>query len=384
MARSTWGSVREIRPGYWEIRYPATADDGTRYQESECLRGKKKDAERRKAELRLENEDRDGPDIKVSTFWKTTYWPECQALAESTRTEYERVYSKSIKPQWGGRSMRSIKAVEVQLWLDGMTYGKARSVRAVMRAMFNRASDLELIDRNVMAKRYRLPEARAKGGRTKEVYTADDLDRIFADCEGEVWEPAYILAAFGGASREEAMSPMLDEVRFAEYEAGEGVVEEYAVVPIARGVQRLGGEVKVIGKTKNEFRERSLVVPPPYSARLRELVAEKRAAGDSWLMDDGFGWPIDPDVMATGYKRWFLRKPYRYIPFSNLRNSYNTMMHAKGIDLWMVSKLMGHSKPDTSYTYYDRPGVEELIQVVSRANSAERRDSKGQIRGIAP
>lgn len=379
MARSTWGSIRTLRKGYHEIRYTVEGS-----QRSEYVKGTKADAERRRAELRLEYEDCTGADLKVKTFWRKTYWPECRSLAESTKAEYERVYRRNIEPKWGARVMRSIRAAEVQEWLDGMTYGKARSTRAIMRAMFNRAFDLELIDRNVMSKRFKLPSARAKGGRTEEVYTAAELDEIFEDCEGEVWEPAFILAAFGSASREEAMSPMLDEIWFAAYDGdGEGI-EVYAVVPIVRGVQRLGGEVKVIDKTKNEYRERSLVVPPPYSARLRDLVDEKVEAGDTWLMDDGFGWPIDPDVMATCYKRWFLGKPYRYIPFSNLRNSYNTMMHAKGIDLWMVSKLMGHSKPDTSYKHYDRPGIGELIRVVSRANSESRRNDKGNLRVINP
>lgn len=379
MARSTWGSVRTLRKGYHEIRYTV---DGS--QVSEYVRGTKAEAERRRAELRLEYEDCVGASLKVDTFWRKTYWPECRSLAESTKAEYERVYVRTIKPKWGTREMRSIRAAEVQEWFDVMTYGKARSTRAIMRAMFNRASDLELIDRNVMSKRFKLPSARAKGGRTEEVYTAAELDEIFEECSGEVWEPAYILAAFGSASREEAMSPMLDEIWFAGYGDEDDRVEEFAVVPIKRGVQRLGGEVKVIEKTKNEYRERSLVVPPPYSTRLKELVVEKNAAGDTWLVDDGFGWPIDPDVMATCYKRWFLRSSHRYIPFSNLRNSYSTMMHAKDIDLWMVSKLMGHSKPDTSYTHYDRPGVNELIQVISRANEESRRKVKGTVRVIYP
>lgn len=359
MARSTWGSIKSLRKDYHEIRYTV---DGR--QRSEYVRGPYSKADRRRAELRLEYEDCTGADLKVDAFWRKTYWPECGSLSPVTAAEYRRVYEKDIKPRWGASVMRSIKAAEVQEWLDGMTYGKARSARAVMRAMFNRAFDLDRIDRNVMAKRFKLPKERAPGGRSRETFEAEELDEVFAECSGEVWEPAYILAAFGSASREEAMSPMLAEIEFLKVEG-----DLYAVVPIRRGVQRLNGEVVALDYVKSQGRERSLVVPPPYSERLRDLVDEKVEAGDVWLMDDGFGWPMCPNTMATAYKRWFLGRPMRYVPFSNLRNSYSTMMHAKGVDPFMVSKMMGHSQPVTNYRYYDRPGVSEFVQVLRRAGS---------------
>lgn len=359
MARSTWGSIRKRGKDYYEIRYTVEGR-----QCSEYFHGTLAQAERRKAELRIEYEDCLGANLKVRTYWRLDFWPACESLAPSTKHEYERVYRKDIEPKWGDRVMRSIKAAEVQEWLSGMTYGKARSARAVMRAMFNAAANGEKIDRNVMSRKFKMPKKRAPGGRSRDVYNADELDLIFEECEGELWEPAYILAAFGSAAREEAMSPLLDEIEFPEFSG-----EIWAVVPIRRGVQRLAGEVLVLEYTKTEYRERSLVVPPPYSLRLREIVEDKVEAGDAWLMDDGFGWPMCPNNMATAYKRWFLGRAMPYAPFSNLRNSYSTMMHAKGIDLLMVSKIMGHSQPVTTYTSYDRPSVSEFVQVIRRANS---------------
>lgn len=360
MARSTWGSIRSLRKDYHEIRYTV---DGARV--SEYVTGTIKQAERRKAQLRLEYEDCRGAALKVDHFWRKTYWPECQSLAPTTRNEYERVYMRDIKPKWGSSVMRSIKAADVQEWLGSVTYGKARSVRAVMRAMFNRAESLEKIDRNVMRRKFKMPKERAKGGRSDAVFTAEELDQVFEACRGELWEPAYILAAFASASREEAMSPLLEEIEFLVVDG-----DEYAVVPIKRGVQRLKGEVVVLDYTKTEDRERNLVTWPPYSTRLHEIVDERMDAGDKWLMDDGFGWPLCPNNMATSYKRWFLGKPFGYAPFSNLRNGFATMMHAKGVDMYMIEKMMGHSQPMTTYRHYDRPGVEEFVQVIRRANDA--------------
>lgn len=361
MARSTWGSIRTRGKNYHEIRYTVDGE-----QCSEYFHGTKKEAERRKAELRLEYEDCAGARLKVDAFWRKTYWPECRSLAPTTRDEYERVYLRDIKPRWGKLAMRSIAASDVQEWLSGMTYGKARAARAVMRAMFNRAEDLERIDRNVMRRKYKMPKERAPGGRSDAVFTAEELDQVFEACRGELWEPAFILAGFASAAREEAMSPLLEEFEFPVIDG-----EEYAVVPVRRGVQRLKGEVVVLEYTKTEDRERSLVTWPPYSTRLHEIVDERIEAGDTWLMDDGFGWPMCPNNMATAYKRWFLGKPFGYAPFSNLRNGFATMMHAKGIDMYMVEKMMGHSQPMTTYRHYDRPGVEEFVQVIRRANAGD-------------
>lgn len=358
--RSTWGSMREKSHGCWELRYRVGG-----IQRSETFRGTRKEADRRLAELRLQH---DGPDTAIMTlaqFWESIYHKEIsENLAPSTVAGYENEWSKKIAPAFGDEIIGDIRPRAIQKWLDGMTFGSAKHAKALLSSMLSRAFALELVDDNVAQRRYMMPKAKKEGRqRTSDVYDEFELESIFMACRGEEWEAAFILSAFGGASRSEAMSPKLSEVEFFNVDG-----ELFATVPIVRSVQRIKGEVSVTEKTKNEHRKRTLVIPSPYALRLRSLVSEKASAGDVWLTDDGFGNPMCPNNMATYFKRWFIGKPMRYIPFSNLRNSYGTIMHARGVDLSMVAKLMGHSQPTTTYKHYDRPNVEQLVGAVRNAS----------------
>ncbi len=173
------------------------------------------------------------------------------------------------------------------------------------------------------------------------------------------------MGAGQSAMREEACGPRLDEIEFETIEV-EGKDYLFGFYFVARVVQYLDGRVVVEeGRAKNETRMRWLVIPPPYSERLREIVDDLKGEGYIWLLDDGFGSVMSPDTMTTRYRRWFLGKHHKYIPFNNLRNSYGTVMHGLGLDLGMVGKLMGHKDQATTYKFYDRPGKEELLRAVA-------------------
>ena len=363
MSRSTWGSIRQKSRGVWEIRYNEPVD-GKRRQRSETVRGTKADAERLLAKRRVEVEG-SSPDMTLDRFWETVYWPSCAELAPSTKVSYKRSYNHAIKPAFGDKPLRDIGPRAIQKWIDGMTYGAARNSRAVLRSILSRAVTEELVSTNAAMARFRLPKRKPENMKIKvnsDVFTKEELDEIFSACEDEVFEAPFIMAAFGGARREEASAVRACEVEFDELE-GTGL---FALVPIVRGSQHLDGEV-VIVDVKTPESERWLVIPPPYSERLRILCDETIERGEEWLVEDGFGSLMSPNTMATAYKRWFLGRPYRYVPFSNLRNSYATIMHAQGVDLEMVQKLMGHTQLSTTFKHYDRPGRQEFMRVVGDA-----------------
>lgn len=350
-SRSTWGAIRKRGENSWELSY---TKQGKRT--SETIRGSRKDAERKLAELRIKYEGMTS-DITLAEFWDSYYYPHIKEhLAASTVPGYKRVWRVDIEPAFGGFNLSEITPRKIQAWLDPMTGGKAKHAKAVLSAMLSRAFALELIDDNPAQRRFVMPKGRAPGQRSKEIYSKEELDQIFALCHGEIWEAAFILSAFGGASREEAMGVMVEEVEFHP-----GV----AVVPIVRGVQRLEGEVKVLDWTKNEHRKRDLVILDPYATRLRQLVEEAKDRGDIWMTDNGFGKPMCPNALANRtYKDWFGRQPIRYIPFSNLRHAYATWTSSK-VDPMMLAKLMGHSQPTTTYNNYYRPSTDDKIKALN-------------------
>lgn len=352
---STWGSKRKRGNDYWELRYRVNGE-----RKSEGFHGTAKEADRRLAELRIKYE-RATEDLTLSQFWNAYYAPEMETrLAASTIPSYQQLWHNDIEPEFGDTLLPDISSRAIQRWLDPMTRGKAKHAKAVLSAILSRAFALDLITDNPAQRRYVMPKTQAKGQRSKEVMDITQLVAVFNAAHGESWEAAYILSAFGGASREEALSPKVDEI---------GRVGDYAVIPITRGVQRLNRRVQILEWTKNEHRCRDLVIPAPYSLRLFELVDAARERGDTWLTDDGTGMPLCPNLTADRYKKWFIGKPYKFVPFGNLRNSYGTVMQALGVDGMMVSKLMGHAQPSTYYKHYFRPSTADKLKAVDDAIS---------------
>lgn len=364
MARSTWGSIRSKSKGVWEVRYTV----GGR-RKSETVRGTRKQAEQRRAELQVEFGPLGpgpGTGITVQGCWTRYYRPHVERhKAPATLDGYESAYSSRIGPAFGDRVMESVRPAEIQEWLDGMTYGAARKAFAVLRAMYNWAEDKELVSRNVMAKRYEMPRRSDGGSRAvcEDVHDLTTLKSVFEDCRGEVWEAGYICSAFGGLRRCEAFGVRLDGVEYFP-PGSEGSAAGFAVVEVRRSVQRIKGRVVVSETLKTDGSRGVAVVPDPYASRLAEIAEERR--GDVWLMDDGFGEPIDPEVLASAYKRWFQRSPYRYIPWKNLRNSYATMLHEAGVELGVIAKVLRHTTPMITYKHYDKPSIGMLAEAVSK------------------
>ena len=363
MARSSWGNITKVRNGVYRIRYTVPGIDGSGVQKCETIHGTQREAQARLSQIRGEVESTNYTLETVEGFWNSIFLPECKEhRAPATVDGYERMYRAHIRPEFGDMCLKDITGLQVQRWLDTLSYGGARHAKGVLSAMIGRAFALDMVPQNVMARRYLLPkeDKRVKSA-SVDVYSLDELTYIYKLIRGEYWEPAFMLSAFAGARREESCSPRLDEFIFEKRDG-----QLFATVEIVRGFQTLKSTtIEVKPKTANS--RRWLVLPEPYSVRMREIVEDFQLQGFTWLLDNGEGWVISPDLMSAAYKRWFLDKDIRYIPWKNLRNSYCTIMHANGVDLNMISKLLGHTTQQTTFKHYDRPGVNEFINTVEKA-----------------
>ena len=72
------------------------------------------------------------------------------------------------------------------------------------------------------------------------------------------------------------------------------------------------------------------------------------------------------------------------MPFGNLRNTYSTALHARGMEDSAVAKLMRHAELGTDYRHYNRIGVAEKVGLLagvlgqSAQNGPEVRGEEGR------
>lgn len=347
-ARSTWGSIRKRGKGIWQIRYTVGGEP-----ESETVRGTKRDAEKRRRELWNMYGDREAP-MTLGEFYERDFKPWMESeLAPKTAESYDSQWRLHIRGEFADMMLDEIRPRPIQDWLLTMTYQVAKHAKVVLSSIMARAFALELVDDNPVHRKFQMPDPETSKQISEEVYSHDELDAIAEACKGEPWEGCFLFAGFGGGQRSEVDGIRLDEV---------SEMDGCAVAPVRRGVHYLKGEVVVRDHAKNVYREEFIVVTPPHSARVLQLVEERMAAGDVWLCDDGFGNPMNPMTMSQNYQRWFSRQPFRYIPFKNLRPSYATWMRDEGYSMDEVSRLLRHSSDAMLKRIYDRPRAQALVK----------------------
>lgn len=356
MRRSTWGSKRLRYDDCWELRYPLNGKSKTEY-----FHGAAKQADKRLAELRIKYEGvESGDEVTIAQYFDNEFLPRIkEELAAVTIPGYINNFDCHIRKQFGDLKLSELRPKQIQKWLLSMSRATAKHARAVLSSMYSMALVDEIVDDNPVSRRYRMPKESTGKTVDKEIFKPEELAQIAGLAQGEPWEAPFLISGFGGASRYEACGVSPDDVT----ESG-----EYAVVDLNKGVHRVGHEIIVTTRLKNEFRPRKIVIEPPYAQRILKLAQEAREAGSEWLCDDGFGGPMDPNTMSTAFKRWFQSQPLVYHPFKNLRNSYATMMLSRGIDGSLVAKMIGNEVRGTTEKHYERPGVDDFMHAIE-ANS---------------
>ena len=351
---STWGSKRKRGENSWELRWPNGGH--------ETFHGTAKEADRRLAELRIQYEGAT-PDITLDQFWSTTFHSYIiDNLAKSTVAGYENYYYRLLQPEFGDSGLRDITSRKIQSWLLTLTVGNAKHARALLRAILSKAFVDELVDDNAAQRRFKMPTEYKREKKNKEAYTRQEFDQILAAVKGEVFEPIALLSGGGGAAREEAMGAKPSEVRFDTVDHdGEEVLIAY--VPIVRGVQYIKKQIEVLDHTKNDYRKRDLIILPPYSYRLKEIVDEFLDLGYEWFIDDGYGNPLNPDTVAKSWERWFKTQPFIAKPIGDLRHTYNTHI-ATYLSPHMAARIMGHSQINTNYSNYYKPTNEHKLDAL--------------------
>lgn len=358
--RSAWASITEVDKGQrYRIRYWAETPEGYR-RKSETVCGTRMDAERRRSELMLLHSE-DAPCPTVAQAWERWVVPDLErrvgagTLAEGTYRQYCGAWRNAVAPMFATVPCDQVRPLRIQQWLDTLTHSQAVQAVKVLGKVMDAAVRYEVVAHNPMRERYVMPSRTTVEERDRGIWTLDELGTLWSRVNGEWYEPAFVLAAFGGLRLGESLGVVAGDVELRDV----GGVP-IALVRVERQMPQRGSVPT--DRLKTPQSRRTAVIAGRAASQLALMA--RALPHDCPLSGDGFGG-FSAQIRLT--RAWDgMRHPFR-----NLRNSWQTWMRWEAhVEPWCVETLMGHTGLGVTAKYYDRPTPDVLAATVADAYRA--------------
>ena len=371
------GTLREKRPGYWELRVQTgrNALTGQHGQASRTFRGTRREAEKELAAFYVEVVERPAtPPGKRSMGELLDAWFELASadLAPKTAHEYERIIRARIRPAVGHRPVRQVEASEIDRFYRalqrqaGLSAASVRHVHAILSKAMGQAVKWGWIHESP------IPRTSPPPVRRNEVIPpqpADVVRLLEAAREHDAdFGLLLLLAATTGARRGE-----LCALRWRDLDLTVGACT------IRRALTDVGGHVAEKGTKTHAARRLRLDAATLDELRAHRRAAEERAeqfavpvAEDAFVCShapDG-STPLRPDKVTRDFGLIRDRLGLRRVRFHDLRHFMATTMLGAGVPLRTVSGRLGHANATTTlgvYAHFIEATDGEAAELMRRA-----------------
>jgi integrase len=352
------GSMRERRPGVWEliVQLPRDSATGRHRQLSRTARGTKRDAQRALAALVTEVS---AGKVNASNTTMAALLDRWLAqmegeLSPTTLREYRRLIIKRIGPDLGKLPLRSITAQRLDAYYavlgkeHGLSPATIRHIHAVLRGALGQAVRWGWVATN--------PAANASPPKLRKASITppaiDETQAILAaadEHDPDFGALLHVLAATG-ARRGEVCG-----LRWSDLDTAAGTLA------IQRAVASVHGGT-VVKDTKTHA-DRRIALDPDTLAVLtarrkrQEYVATACAVK---LSPDAFMFtsepdgtqPLHPDTVTGGFRRVCARLGLEGVRLHDLRHLHATQLLAAGVPVRTVSGRLGHANAATTMNVY--------------------------------
>jgi integrase len=371
--KEKFGQKREVSPGVWRVSVEANKDaTGKRKRKSATCHGTAKDADDMITALYLQHNSKSvpgnsGSDMTVRNYFEQIYLADMEQLVEagmmapSTVQSYKAKIALYISPSPFGDTPLcdlSVRAIKHHFQTLSTTPGAIKTAWIVFRAGINYAiNDCEMLDRNPLPKRIRLPEVDAY---IPDVLTLDELTRMLEAFRDHPLEPWLLISATTGLRRAESCGLWWRDINL-----------ETGQITIDKGLQYVDHKV-IECKTKTKHSKRCVVLPDFALVRLREIVANDERLQGLYqvqpLVPDRIAHlkRRNPEGVAGAYRSACKKLGVKWIPPKNLRHTFATLVKASGEDPITIAKTLGHSGLGMLYNHYAQ-GQEQMARQAAGA-----------------
>ena len=348
--RSKLGSIRERRPGVWEVCVSSGyREDKRKRTEYRTVYGTQRDAEDERAKLALEM------GLRASLGMRSTiadYWPffvlrcEAKGVARSTLRDYEKQWRLRIEPRFGNLRWSQLTFRDVKHWVYTLTRSQAEHAVRTLRCMINCAVDDELVERSILDHRridYPVTKVDPTAKRATG-WTARDVAECMARIRGQRIAPLWLALVGGGLRPEEGLAMWWEDlVPVDALTVSGGILIHASVTKAWTPEDGLHG-------TKTRESTRVAPIPEPFASELESL----RVPGERVPL-----WPLYPGRASREWKSLFGEGgPLEGMPYARLkdmRSAHETLMQEAGTLDTLNAAMHGRTNVQTGYKHYLRP-----------------------------
>jgi integrase len=360
------GHIRSRYKGTYAIYIELERDPVTkkRQQYHESIKGTKKDAEKRMAELihQLDKGTFARPGkLTVADFLEAWLQDYCKAnLAPNTTETYEFFIRKHIIPVIGQIALSSLRPEHLQrLYSDKLNGGLgSRSVRYIhgtMHKALKSAVKLGMISRNP-ADSVEAPKAEH---REMKIMSESDIHLFLEYARSTPYYALFYLALFTGMRRSELLA-----LRWSDIDLLLGQIS------VNHTLHRLDNKEIIIRQPKTAKGKRTIALSPSTIAVLREHRTQqeelKKSLGVTLAEDDFVfcqmdGTPLFPDSITQAWRRLAHRTGLKGIRLHDARHTHASLMLKQGIHPKIVQERLGHASIQITLDTYSHvaPGLQE-------------------------
>lgn len=359
--RAEKGSIAKLDRNRYRIRYWGDKRDGKGYRRlSSNFTGTLTEARRERDRLIELHSTEERKTYTVRYVFETLYWPACEKrLAENSLNMYRSTWRRYVEPKLGERKLSTVRPLEIQEWIDGMTKNQAKRAVNMLSGIYRTAIKYDLTESDPTAVGLEIPDDVSK--MDAGIYDMAELVRMAELLRGSRMEGMFLLGAFGSCRPGEAAA--VDPASVELVRADNGTV--CAIVPIEREAVRGHG---VVERVKTESSRRSIVVPGIWGERLAEIAHERIEGGHCLFIENMKGEPLTSARLKAIWEREAQRLGFEYHPLRNLRNSWRTSwQYEVRIAPDTLEVLMGHSGSSVSAKHYVRASLMMLVNTVADA-----------------
>lgn len=367
------GYLRQRSKGSWEVCIDIGKDPSTgrRLRHFESIKGTKRDAQRRLAELLVSIEE--GNYIKPSRFtlgqWLENWINSYVATNCSLRTleSYQSEMRRHLAPALGAIPLTHLLPQHLQNYyaqalskgrMDGKGGLAARTVLYHHRILFEAigcAVKQGVLGRNVA----QAVDPPSPERRNMATLAPENVPKFLEVARETPYYTFFYTLLHSGLRRGELLALKWRNVDL-----------DMASLSVVQTLHRLSGKGYIMKQPKSPRSRRSVSLSPSLALLLREhkkkqemerLLLGKSLVEDDFVFSHPDGSPLDPDTVTHAFAKIIRRAGLPHIRLHDLRHTHATLMLKGNIHPKIVQERLGHANIGTTLDLYSHilPGLQE-------------------------